>query len=61
MPFSHYDRLLDSISIGAVVFSCIDFQDNPADKARKMAIPIAAFGKRANPLPSKTEHFAHKV
>ncbi len=39
--------MLDCMPIGVVVFPGTGIQDNLADKARKMGIPIIRFGQGA--------------
>ena len=42
-PFKRNDALLDTLPIGVVVFPGTGIQDNLADKARKMGIPLFDF------------------
>ena len=44
-PFKRNDRMLDVLPIGVVIFPGTGIQDNLADKARKMGIPVYRFGK----------------
>ena len=44
-PFKRNDLMLDTIPIGVIVFPGTGIQDNLADKARKMGIPVYRFGK----------------
>ena len=46
-PFKRNDQMLDCMPIGVVVFPGTGIQDNLADKARKMGIPVMRFGQRA--------------
>ncbi|MCB2079468.1 MAG: DUF2493 domain-containing protein, partial [Novosphingobium sp.] len=46
-PFRRNDALLDVLPIGVVVFSGTGIQDNLADKARKLGIPLFDFRKRS--------------
>ena len=44
-PFKRNDQMLDVLPIGVVVFPGTGIQDNLADKARKMGIPLFDFRK----------------
>jgi len=44
-PFKRNDALLDTLPIGVVVFPGTGIQDNLADKARKLGIPLFDFRK----------------
>ena len=44
-PFKRNDQMLDVLPIGVVVFPGTGIQDNFADKARKMGIPLFDFRK----------------
>jgi hypothetical protein len=44
-PFKRNDAMLDVLPIGAVVFPGTGIQDNLADKARKLGIPVFDFRK----------------
>lgn len=37
--------MLAVLPIGVIIFPCTGIQDNLADKARKMGIPVYRFGK----------------
>ena len=43
-PFKRNDRMLDTMPIGVIVFPGTGIQENLADKARKMGIPVYRFG-----------------
>jgi hypothetical protein len=43
-PFKRNDALLDALPIGVMVFPGTGIQDNLADKARKLGIPVWTFG-----------------
>ena len=43
-PFKRNDQMLDVLPIGVIVFPGTGIQDNLADKARKMGIPVWKFG-----------------
>lgn len=45
-PFKRNDQLLDVLPIGVVVFPGTGIQDNLADKAKKLGIPLFDFRKR---------------
>ena len=42
-PFKRNDRMLDVLPIGVIVFAGTGIQDNLADKARKLGIPLFDF------------------
>ena len=44
-PFKRNDQMLDILPIGVVVFPGTGIQDNLADKAKKMGIPLFDFRK----------------
>jgi hypothetical protein len=44
-PFKRNDAILDVLPIGVMVFPGTGIQDNLADKARKLGIPVWRFGK----------------
>ena len=44
-PFKRNDAMLDTLPIGVLVFPGNGIQDNLADKARKLGIPVWRFGK----------------
>ena len=44
-PFKRNDQMLAVLPIGVVVFPGTGIQDNLADKARKLGIPVYRFGK----------------
>lgn len=46
-PFKRNDLMLDVLPIGVVVFDGTGIQDNLADKARKLGIPLLDFRARA--------------
>ena len=46
-PFKRNDQLLETLPIGVLVFPGTGIQDNFADKARKLGIPIWRFGNGA--------------
>ncbi|WP_140848696.1 DUF2493 domain-containing protein [Paracoccus sp. FO-3] len=43
-PFKRNDQMLSVVPIGVVIFPGTGIQDNLADKARKMGIPVYRFG-----------------
>ena len=43
-PFKRNDQMLDVLPIGVIVFPGTGIQDNLADKARKLGIPVWKFG-----------------
>jgi hypothetical protein len=43
-PFKRNDQMLDVLPIGVIVFSGTGIQENLADKARKLGIPVWKFG-----------------
>lgn len=45
-PFKRNDRLLEALPVGVVVFPGTGIQNNLADKARKMGIPLWDFRER---------------
>ncbi len=45
-PFKRNDAMLDILPIGVIVFPGTGIQDNLADKARKMGIPLYDFRRR---------------
>jgi hypothetical protein len=45
-PFKRNDRMLEALPVGLVVFPGTGIQDNLADKARKMGIPLWDFRER---------------
>ena len=46
-PFKRNDAMLEVLPIGVMVFPGTGIQDNLADKARKLGIPVWKFGKAA--------------
>ena len=46
-PFKRNDAMLDTLPIGVVVFPGSGIQDNLADKARKLGIPLFDFRRRS--------------
>jgi len=44
-PFKRNDQLLETLPIGVMVFPGTGIQDNFADKARKLGIPVLKFGQ----------------
>ena len=44
-PFKRNDRMLDAMPIGVIVFPGTGIQENLADKARKMGIPVYRLAK----------------
>ena len=44
-PFKRNDRMLDALPIGVVVFPGTGIQDNLADKAKRLGIPVWRFPK----------------
>lgn len=44
-PFKRNDQMLDVLPIGVMVFPGTGIQENLADKARKLGIPVYRFGK----------------
>jgi len=51
-PFKRNDQMLAVIPIGVIIFPGTGIQDNLADKARKMGIPVYRFGKDGAWTPS---------
>jgi hypothetical protein len=45
-PFKRNDQMLDTLPAGVIVFPGSGIQDNLADKARKMGIPLMDFRER---------------
>lgn len=45
-PFKRNDRMLEALPVGIIVFAGTGIQDNLADKAKKMRIPLWDFRKR---------------
>ena len=45
LPFKRNDQMLAVMPIGVIIFPGTGIQDNLADKARKMGIPVYRFGK----------------
>ncbi|ABD89443.1 conserved hypothetical protein [Rhodopseudomonas palustris BisB18] len=45
-PFKRNDQMLDVLPIGVMVFPGTGIQENMADKARKLGIPVWKFGER---------------
>jgi hypothetical protein len=43
-PFKRNDQMLDVMPIGVIIFPGTGIQDNLADKARKLGIPVYRFG-----------------
>ena len=43
-PFKRNDRMLDALPIGVIVFPGSGIQDNLADKAKRLGIPVWKFG-----------------
>ena len=43
-PFKRNDQMLDVLPIGVMHFPCTGIQDNLADKAKKLGIPVWKFG-----------------
>ena len=43
-PFKRNDQMLDVLPIGVIVFPGTGIQENLADKARKLGIPVWKFG-----------------
>ena len=43
-PFKRNDQMLATLPIGVIVFPGTGIQDNLADKARKMGIPVIRIG-----------------
>src|SRR5690349_22006141 len=46
-PFKRNDQLLDAMPIGVIVFPGTGIQDNLADKAKRLGLPVWKFGKPA--------------
>lgn len=46
-PFKRNDRMLEAMPVGAIIFPGTGIQDNLADKARKLGIPVWDFRARA--------------
>ena len=44
-PFKRNDQMLAALPIGVIIFPGTGIQDNLADKARKMGIPVYRFDK----------------
>jgi hypothetical protein len=47
-PFKRNDAMLEALPIGVIVFRGSGIQDNLADKAKKLGIPVYDFRKRAS-------------
>lgn len=45
-PFKRNDRILEALPVGVIIFPGTGIQDNLADKARKMGIPVWDFRRR---------------
>lgn len=45
-PFKRNDRMLEAMPVGAIIFPGTGIQDNLADKARKLGIPVWDFRNR---------------
>jgi hypothetical protein len=43
-PFKRNDQMLATMPIGVIIFPGTGIQDNLADKAREMGIPVYRFG-----------------
>jgi len=43
-PFKRNDQMLSVVPIGVIIFPGTGIQDNLADKARKLGIPVYRFG-----------------
>jgi len=48
-PFKRNDQLLEALPIGVVIFPGTGIQDNLADKARKLGIPLFDFRRAKSP------------
>jgi hypothetical protein len=46
-PFKRNDAMLDVLPVGVLVFPGNGIQENPADKAKKLGIPVLKFEKGA--------------
>ncbi|MGH6696227.1 DUF2493 domain-containing protein [Sphingopyxis sp.] len=46
-PFKRNDRILEAMPVGIIIFPGTGIQDNLADKARKMGIPVWDFRSRS--------------
>jgi len=46
-PFKHNDAMLDVLPVGLLVFPGNGIQENLADKAKKLGIPVMKFEKGA--------------
>lgn len=44
-PFKRNDQMLDVLPVGVIVFPGTGIQDNLADKARRLGIPVWSFGQ----------------
>ena len=45
-PFKRNDQMLEVLPIGVIIFPGSGIQDNLADKAKKLGIPVWKFGER---------------
>ncbi len=48
-PFKRNDAMLEVLPIGVIVFPGTGIQDNLADKAKKLGIPVWKFGRARAP------------
>jgi hypothetical protein len=46
-PIERNDQMLDALPIGVIAFPGTGIQDNLADKAKRLGIPVWKFGKPA--------------
>ena len=53
-PFKRNDQMLEALPVGLVVFPGTGIQDNLADKARKMGIPLWDFPKASVKVSVRT-------
>jgi hypothetical protein len=44
-PFKRNDQMLEALPIGVIIFPGSGIQDNLADKAKKLGIPVWKFGE----------------
>ena len=45
-PFKRNDRMLEALPVGLIIFAGTGIQDNLADKARKIGIPVWDFRRK---------------
>jgi len=50
-PFKRNDRILEALLAGLIVFAGTGIQDNLADKAKKLGIPVWDFRPKGRSAP----------